>query len=128
MNTKAFFLSIFSVLILSIVFSYFLIFGANSFFEKNISVAFKLSENVFLDIPSLADDKIVFESDVDLLLVLKDSSSNSGDEKNTKLITLISRFLIKSGYLFSVVVKDESELSEQKYGLLQNIEQEGITL
>ena len=66
MNTKAFLLSIVSVVCLSIVFSYFLIFGANSFFEKNISVVFKLSENIFTDSLALAENKIVFESDIDL--------------------------------------------------------------
>jgi predicted nucleotidyltransferase len=97
-------------------------------FKQSLVSIFGVKFSSLVLFGSFARNEFTFESDVDLLLVLKDSSSNSGDEKNTKLIPLISRFLIKSGYLFSVVVKDESELSEQKYGLVQNIEQEGITL
>lgn len=76
---------------------------------------------------SFAREESRIGSDVDLLLVLKDEFYNPVEDES-KLIPLISKFLLDHGYLISIIVKSKSELASQKEGLMKNIEVEGIAI
>lgn len=78
---------------------------------------------------SFARSDFRMDSDIDLLLVLKDNAnSNKPADDWAILIPLISRYLLEYGFLFSVIIKSESELTWQKLGLIQNVDNEGIAL
>lgn len=66
------------------------------------------------------------DSDVDLLLVLKNHSTEKDDY--LEILPLISRFLLETGLFISLVIKSEHELIRQKEGLLKNIKVEGIRI
>ena len=66
------------------------------------------------------------DSDVDLLLVLKNHSTEKDDY--LEVLPFISGFLLETGLFISLVIKSEQELIRQKEGLLKNIEAEGIRL
>jgi predicted nucleotidyltransferase len=66
------------------------------------------------------------DSDVDLLLILKDKTT--GNEEYREVLPMISNFLIETGMLLSLIIKTESELENQKEGLLKTISSEGIRI
>jgi len=66
------------------------------------------------------------DSDVDLLLVLKNYDAERDDLQ--KALPLISGFLIETGIFISLVIKSEQEFVHQKEGLLRNIEADGIPI
>jgi predicted nucleotidyltransferase len=65
------------------------------------------------------------DSDLDLLLVLKNSS---GEDDYQGLLPLLSGFLLETGVLVSLLIKSEKDLSFQKEGVLKIIQTEGIRL
>ena len=67
------------------------------------------------------------DSDVDLLLVLRETVSGRSDVEDL-LVPILARYLLETGLLLSVVVKTENEFSSQKEGLMWNIAQEGIEI
>jgi predicted nucleotidyltransferase len=67
------------------------------------------------------------DSDVDLLLVLRETVSGRSDVEDL-LVPMLARYLLETGLLLSVVVKTENEFSSQKEGLMWNIAQEGIEI
>jgi predicted nucleotidyltransferase len=66
------------------------------------------------------------DSDVDLLLVLKNHDSEKDDY--LKVLPLISEFLLETEVFVSLLIKSEQEILCQKEGLLKNIEAEGVPL
>jgi predicted nucleotidyltransferase len=66
------------------------------------------------------------DSDVDLLLILKEKTTEN--EEYTDVLPMISNFLLETGMLLSVIIKTESELENQKEGLLKTISSEGIRI
>jgi predicted nucleotidyltransferase len=66
------------------------------------------------------------ESDIDILVVLKEKINN--DEKHQNIIALISDLCIEYGVLVSCVYVDESQFKQEQSPLLLNIRQEGILL
>ncbi len=75
---------------------------------------------------SYARDQAKPDSDVDLLLILKNYSSEKDDYR--ELLPLISGFLLESGVFISLMIKSENEMKIQKEGLLRNISVEGIRI
>ena len=67
------------------------------------------------------------DSDVDLLLVLRENGSGPGDVEDV-LVPMLAHYLLETGLLLSVVVKTENEFSSQKEGLMRNIAREGIEI
>ena len=65
------------------------------------------------------------DSDIDLLLVLKDSVHGKDDLES--VIPIVSKFLLDFGVIFSVTIKTEKEMLTQKEGLMRNIALEGVT-
>ena len=66
------------------------------------------------------------DSDVDLLLILKDKTPEN--EEYREVLPIISNFLLETGLLLSLIIKTESELENQKEGLLKTISSEGIRI
>jgi predicted nucleotidyltransferase len=66
------------------------------------------------------------DSDVDLLLILKEKSPKN--EEYIDVLPMISNFLLETGMLLSLIIKTESELENQKEGLLKTISSEGIRI
>lgn len=62
MNKKSIITSILSVFIFSLAFGYSLVFAWASFFDSNLKISFKLSDNIYLDSLNLKSTNIVFSS------------------------------------------------------------------
>jgi predicted nucleotidyltransferase len=75
---------------------------------------------------SYAKNQARHDSDIDLLLVLKNHSTIKDDY--ILVLPLISGFLLETGFFISLVIKSEQELIHQKEGLLKNIEAEGTPI
>ena len=64
------------------------------------------------------------ESDIDILVVLKDKLIN--DEQHQEIINLISDLCLEYEVLISCVYVSEPQFNQEKSPLLLNIEREGI--
>jgi uncharacterized membrane protein len=62
MNKKSILISFISIILFSLLFSFTLVYASASMFNSNTNIAFKLSENVFLDSIALNKTQIMFES------------------------------------------------------------------
>jgi uncharacterized membrane protein len=62
MNKKSILISFISIILFSLLFSFTLVYASASMFNSNTNIAFKLSENVFLDSITLNKTQIMFES------------------------------------------------------------------
>ncbi|GBF81679.1 nucleotidyltransferase domain-containing protein [Aphanothece sacrum] len=66
------------------------------------------------------------ESDIDILVILKDKLIN--DEQHQEIINLISDLCLEYEVLISCVYVSEAQFNQEKSPLLLNIEREGIIL
>jgi uncharacterized membrane protein len=62
MNKKSILISFISIILFSLLFSFTLVYASASMFNSNTNIAFKLSENIFLDSITLNKTQIMFES------------------------------------------------------------------
>ena len=73
---------------------------------------------------SQAKQQVKTESDIDILVVLKDKPIN--DEQHQKIINLISDLCLEYEVLISCFYVSEPRFNREKSPLLLNIEREGI--